>query len=124
METPLVDQRIFHLSVPLAGVVPECPRYGSDGESEVQSGGSEEVVTFPTAATTPFEHVVVRRRPKTLRTDQESSITPGCPSSQRRFNVQDISKRLSLPADLNVPESFLAKHNGPGQSNKSSLRLH
>lgn len=65
--------------------------------------------------TTPVEHVVVRRRPKTLRTGEESSITPGCPSSQRRLNVQDISKRLSLPADLNVPDSFLAKHIGPGR---------
>ncbi|GAU93473.1 hypothetical protein RvY_05408 [Ramazzottius varieornatus] len=90
------------------GAVPEYPRYGSDGESEVQSGGSEEVVT-----TTPVEHVVVRRRPKTLRTGEESSIAPGCPFSQRRLNVQDISKRLSLPADLNVPDSFLAKHIGP-----------
>ncbi|OQV24313.1 Cyclin-dependent kinase 17 [Hypsibius exemplaris] len=103
-----------------SGVVPEYPypRYGSDGESEVQSGGSEEIVSSPTSVTTPTENVVVRRRPRTLRTGDGAAGGGGAGSgvhgnSGRRWNVQDISKRLSLPAEFNVPESFIAKHTGP-----------
>ncbi|KAG1685942.1 Cyclin-dependent kinase 16 [Nymphon striatum] len=63
------------------GVVHENPRIGSDGESEEASGTSDEV-------TSP---VKLRLRPP------------------RRLSQQDINKRLSLPADLQLPESFLAK---------------
>ncbi|GFS43368.1 hypothetical protein NPIL_292773 [Nephila pilipes] len=61
-------------------VVHEDPRIGSDGESEEASGASDEVVS-----------------PVKLR------------SRHRRVSEQDISKRLSLPADVHLPESFLAK---------------
>ncbi|GLH10935.1 Casein kinase I isoform alpha [Gryllus bimaculatus] len=64
------------------GVVHENPRFGSDGESEEASGASDEV-------TSP-----VKLRPK-----------------NRRLSEQDINKRLSLPADLHLPESFIAKQN-------------
>lgn len=64
------------------GVVHENPRIGSDGESEEASGASDDV-------TSP-----VKLRPK-----------------NRRFSEQDINKRLSLPADLHLPESFVAKQN-------------
>ncbi|XP_037094850.1 cyclin-dependent kinase 17-like [Pollicipes pollicipes] len=67
------------------GVVYEHPRIGSDGESEEASGASDEV-------TSP---VHVKLRP---RRDRE-----------RRPNVNEINKRLSLPADLHLPESFLQK---------------
>ncbi|XP_046405855.1 cyclin-dependent kinase 17-like isoform X3 [Ischnura elegans] len=63
-------------------VVHENPRIGSDGESEEASGASDDV-------TSP-----VKLRPK-----------------NRRFSEQDINKRLSLPADLHLPESFIAKQN-------------
>ncbi|XP_014679768.1 PREDICTED: cyclin-dependent kinase 16-like, partial [Priapulus caudatus] len=62
------------------GIVHENPRIGSDGESEEASGASDEVIS----------PVKLRQKP-------------------RRLNEQDINKRLSLPADLNLPESFLAK---------------
>ncbi|KAG8197888.1 hypothetical protein JTE90_020267 [Oedothorax gibbosus] len=61
-------------------VVHEDPRVGSDGESEEASGASDEVVS-----------------PVKLR------------SRHRRVSQQDISKRLSLPADVRLPESFMDK---------------
>ncbi|CAG0904237.1 unnamed protein product [Darwinula stevensoni] len=62
------------------GVVQEHPRIGSDGESEEASGASDEIVS----------PVNVKLRPKTRRHNSEL----------------DINKRLSLPADLRIPESF------------------
>ncbi|KAA0195262.1 hypothetical protein HAZT_HAZT007658 [Hyalella azteca] len=68
------------------GVVHEAPggdagRRGSDGESEEASGASDDV--------TP----AVKMRHK----------------ARRRLTQEDINKRLSLPADLRVPEAFLQK---------------
>jgi len=70
----------------IPGVLHEHPRIGSDGESEEVSLASDPDVTSP-----------VKMRHK----------------SNRRTNEQDISKRLSLPADLRIPESFLAKQSSP-----------
>ncbi|XP_043203675.1 cyclin-dependent kinase 17-like isoform X2 [Amphibalanus amphitrite] len=67
------------------GVVYEHPRIGSDGESEEASGTSDEL-------TSPV-HVKLRQR-----RDRE-----------RRPSANEINKRLSLPADLHLPESFLQK---------------
>lgn len=64
------------------GVLHENLRIGSDGESEEASGASDDVVS------------PVKLRPK-----------------NRRLSEQDINKRLSLPADLHLPESFIAKQN-------------
>ncbi|KAG0432816.1 hypothetical protein HPB47_020492, partial [Ixodes persulcatus] len=64
------------------GVVHEHPRIGSDGESEEASGASDEVIS------------PVRLRAKT---------------NNRWTSQSDISKRLSLPADLRLPEGFLSK---------------
>ncbi|XP_069693438.1 cyclin-dependent kinase 17-like isoform X1 [Periplaneta americana] len=84
-------------SSPRDGVVHENPRIGSDGESEEASGASDEV-------TSP-----VKLRPK-----------------NRRLSEQDINKRLSLPADLHLPESFVAKQNASptieGPLSRSSRR--
>nr|CAD7256827.1 unnamed protein product [Timema shepardi] len=66
----------------MKGVVHENPRIGLDGESEEASFTSDEV-------TSP-----VKLRPK-----------------NRKLSEQDINKRLSLPADLHLPESFVAKQN-------------
>ncbi|XP_023228704.1 cyclin-dependent kinase 17-like [Centruroides sculpturatus] len=60
-------------------VVHEHPRIGSDGESEEASGASDEVSS------------PVKLRPKSKKINQ------------------DISKRLSLPVDLHLPNSFLEK---------------
>ncbi|XP_065349240.1 cyclin-dependent kinase 17-like isoform X2 [Cloeon dipterum] len=64
------------------GVVHENARFGSDGESEEASGASDDIIT------------PVKLRPKS-----------------RRYSEQDINKRLSLPVDLHLPESFVAKQN-------------
>ncbi|XP_013416900.1 cyclin-dependent kinase 17 isoform X2 [Lingula anatina] len=64
-------------------VVHEHPRIGSDGESEEVSGTSDEREEY----TSP-----VKLRQK-----------------HRRYSEQDISKRLSLPPDLRLPENFLAR---------------
>lgn len=64
------------------GVLHENLRIGSDGESEEASGASDDIVS------------PVKLRPK-----------------NRRLSEQDINKRLSLPADLHLPESFVAKQN-------------
>ncbi|KAK8740745.1 hypothetical protein OTU49_002681 [Cherax quadricarinatus] len=65
------------------GVVHEVPRIGSDGESEEASGASDEV-------TSPL-NVKLRH------------------NKNRRITQEDINKRLSLPADLRVPDAFLQK---------------
>ncbi|XP_023233055.1 cyclin-dependent kinase 17-like [Centruroides sculpturatus] len=77
--------RIADVHNSVSGIVLEHPHIGSDGESEEASGASDEVVS------------PVKLRPK-----------------NRRLNQHDITKRLSLPADLRLPESFLAKQSiGP-----------
>ncbi|XP_045116678.1 cyclin-dependent kinase 17-like isoform X2 [Portunus trituberculatus] len=65
------------------GVVHEVPAIGSDGESEEASGASDEV-------TSPV-NVKLRQ------------------NKNRRITQEDINKRLSLPADLRVPDAFLQK---------------
>ncbi|KAK4291343.1 hypothetical protein Pmani_035820 [Petrolisthes manimaculis] len=64
-------------------VVHEVPRIGSDGESEEASGASDEV-------TSPV-NVKLRQ------------------NKNRRITQEDVNKRLSLPADLRVPDAFLQK---------------
>ncbi|XP_064120780.1 cyclin-dependent kinase 16-like isoform X2 [Macrobrachium nipponense] len=80
-----------------SGVVHEVPRIGSDGESEEASGASDEV-------TSP---VNVKLRQK-----------------NRRITQEDINKRLSLPADLRVPDAFLQKQSisPEGPLSRSSRR--
>jgi len=77
----LSNSRIFS-DTHKQGVVHEVPRIGSDGESEEASGASDEV-------TSP---VNVKLRQK-----------------NRRITQEDLNKRLSLPADLRVPDAFLQK---------------
>lgn len=67
-----------------SGVVYEHPRIGSDGESEEASGASDDV-------TSP---VRIKMREK---------------MRERKVNVNEINKRLSLPADLHLPDAFLQK---------------
>nr|XP_002738242.1 PREDICTED: cyclin-dependent kinase 17-like [Saccoglossus kowalevskii] len=68
-----------------AGIVHENPRIGSDGESDQASGTSDE----------PYSPVKVRHRNRRL---------------QRRLS-EDINKRLSLPADIRLPERFIEQYN-------------
>jgi hypothetical protein len=79
------------------GVVHEHPRIGSDGESEEASGASDEVISPVTNS-----HYIPNNN--VSNGNVRMRLHRG-----RRLNPQDISKRLSLPADLRLPESFLAK---------------
>ncbi|XP_054164241.1 cyclin-dependent kinase 17-like [Oppia nitens] len=78
-------------------VVHEMPRFGSDGESEEASGASDEVVSPVTKS-----HYISNGNAANGNVRMRNHRT-------RRINPQDISKRLSLPADLHLPESFLVK---------------
>merc|ERR1712223_820810 len=68
------------------GVVHEHPRLGSDGESEEGSGASDDVSEAST------ENEQVKMRQKTTR---------------KLSNQEEINKRLSLPADLRLPDNFV-----------------
>ncbi len=67
---------------PTLDVVHENLRIGSDEEWEEVSGASDDVIS------------PVKLRPK-----------------NRKLSEQDFYKRLSVPADLQLPESFIAKQN-------------
>merc|ERR1712223_1969006 len=68
------------------GVVHEHPRLGSDGESEEGSGTSDDV------SEASNENDQVKMRQKTTR---------------KLSNQEEINKRLSLPADLRLPDNFV-----------------
>jgi len=92
----LSNSRIFS-DTHKQGVVHEVPRIGSDGESEEASGASDEV-------TSPIN---VKLRQK-----------------NRRLTQEDLNKRLSLPADLRVPDALLQKQpvNVDGPLTRASRR--
>lgn len=75
------------------GVVHEHPRIGSDGESEEGSGTSDDVGVSPCEPNTT-EYGQVKMRQKTTR---------------KLSNQEEINKRLSLPADLRLPDTFVEK---------------
>ncbi|XP_064154250.1 cyclin-dependent kinase 17-like isoform X1 [Anguilla rostrata] len=82
------------------GVVHENVKMGSDGESDQASGTSSDEVQSP---------VRVRMRN----------------NNHRRISNEDINKRLSLPADIRLPEGYLEKFamNSPPFDKPMSRRL-
>lgn len=74
------------------GVVHEHPRLGSDGESEEGSGTSDDVGVSPCEPSA--DNGQVKMRQKTTR---------------KLSNQEEINKRLSLPADLRLPDNFVEK---------------
>merc|ERR1711936_333517 len=81
------------------GVVHEHPRIGSDGESEEGSGTSEpnvspgsEDLSSP-SGTNHTSMVKLRQKP----------------NRRKLSNQEEINKRLSLPADLKIPENFISR---------------
>uniref|UniRef100_A0A667ZHM3 cyclin-dependent kinase n=1 Tax=Myripristis murdjan TaxID=586833 RepID=A0A667ZHM3_9TELE len=90
-----------HLSVPrMSSIVHENVKMGSDGESDQASGTSSDEVQSP---------VRVRMRN----------------NHHRRISNEDINKRLSLPADIRLPEGYLEKFamNSPPFDKPMSRRL-
>ena len=89
----------FLISLFISGVVHEHPRIGSDGESEEGSGTSEDPNVSPGSedlSTTLTNHTgLVKLRQK--------------PGGRKLSNQEEINKRLSLPADLKIPENFLSR---------------
>uniref|UniRef100_A0A8C9Z1F2 Cyclin dependent kinase 17 n=1 Tax=Sander lucioperca TaxID=283035 RepID=A0A8C9Z1F2_SANLU len=65
-------------------IVHENLKMGSDGESDQASGTSSDEVQSPTG-------VCLRNR------------------GNRRISAEDLNKRLSLPADIRIPDSYLEK---------------
>uniref|UniRef100_A0A672QWT6 Cyclin-dependent kinase 17-like n=1 Tax=Sinocyclocheilus grahami TaxID=75366 RepID=A0A672QWT6_SINGR len=65
-------------------IVHENLKMGSDGESDQASGTSSDEVQSPTG-------VCLRSR------------------SHRRISMEDLNKRLSLPADIRIPDGYLEK---------------
>ncbi|RWS31586.1 cyclin-dependent kinase 17-like protein [Leptotrombidium deliense] len=83
-------------------VVHENPRFGSDGESEEASAASDDVTPSPVSINSGTKSVDDHNHnygPVKMRANR----------NQLRANQQAISKRLSLPADLQIPETLLAK---------------
>eukprot|EP00092_Neocalanus_flemingeri_P015913 GFUD01017230.1.p1 GENE.GFUD01017230.1~~GFUD01017230.1.p1 ORF type:complete len:556 (+),score=102.77 GFUD01017230.1:471-2138(+) len=82
------------------GVVHEHPRIGSDGESEEGSGTSEDPNVSPGS--------------EDLTTNQGSDHTTLVklrqkPNQRKLSNQEEINKRLSLPADLKLPDNFISR---------------
>jgi len=82
------------------GVVHEHPRIGSDGESEEGSGTSEDPNVSPgseeiTSGQGTNHTSLVKLRQK--------------PNQRKLSNQEEINKRLSLPADLKIPENFISR---------------
>jgi len=78
------------------GVVHEHPRIGSDGESEEGSGTSEDTNISPGSQdSNQSQNDLVKMRQK--------------PVGREVSKQEEISKRLSLPADLRLPENFVSR---------------
>ena len=92
----------FIFSVYISGVVHEHPRIGSDGESEEGSGTSEDPNVSPgsedlsTSGQGTNHTSLVKLRQK-----------PG--GGRKLSNQEEINKRLSLPADMKIPENFISR---------------
>ncbi|XP_041128770.1 cyclin-dependent kinase 16-like isoform X1 [Polyodon spathula] len=82
------------------GIVHENVKMGSDGESDQASGTSSDEVQSPVRVRMRNHH-------------------------NRRISTEDINKRLSLPADIRLPEGYLEKFamNSPPFDKPMSRRL-
>lgn len=90
----------INFSVYVSGVVHEHPRIGSDGESEEGSGTSEDPNVSPGS-----EDLTTNQG-----TDHTSLVKLRQKPNQRKLsNQEEINKRLSLPADLKLPDNFISR---------------
>lgn len=96
------------------GVVHENPRIGSDGESEEGSRASDADGGGGGAATSPADRANAAAAP-TPQTNAAAAIgnvkmRQKSTAARRASGQEEINKRLSLPADLKLPENFIEKH--------------
>uniref|UniRef100_A0A673KER8 cyclin-dependent kinase n=1 Tax=Sinocyclocheilus rhinocerous TaxID=307959 RepID=A0A673KER8_9TELE len=80
----LAEQMTIEENSSKDNIVHENLKMGSDGESDQASGTSSDEVQSPTG-------VCLRSR------------------SHRRISMEDLNKRLSLPADIRIPDGYLEK---------------
>uniref|UniRef100_A0A8C1MFG9 cyclin-dependent kinase n=1 Tax=Cyprinus carpio TaxID=7962 RepID=A0A8C1MFG9_CYPCA len=80
----LAEQMTIEENSSKDNIVHENLKMGSDGESDQASGTSSDEVQSPTG-------VCLRTR------------------SHRRISMEDLNKRLSLPADIRIPDGYLEK---------------
>ena len=83
---------------------------GSDGESEEGSRNSEQEVVSPASRGTPnaaggaaASGVKMRQKPGQAGPQQAQQLT------RKLSSQEEINKRLSLPADLKLPDNFVEK---------------
>ena len=93
----------FLISLFIPGVVHEHPRIGSDGESEEGSGTSEDPNVSPGSEDlTPSVTGSVSNHTSLVKLRQK-------PGGRKLSNQEEINKRLSLPADMKIPENFISR---------------
>ena len=97
---------LYHLILILIpGVVHEHPRIGSDGESEEGSGTSEDPNVSPGSedlSTSVSGSGAVTNHTSLVKLRQK-------PGGRKLSNQEEINKRLSLPADMKIPENFISR---------------
>merc|ERR1712018_561275 len=97
------------------GVVHEHPRIGSDGESEEGSRTSEDVVSPANRGQSEVNTTPGAASAASTTTNGTATMYGGVkmrhkPGGPRRLTSQEeINKRLSLPADLKLPDNFVEK---------------
>lgn len=89
------------------------PKIGSDGESEEASAASDETLSSNLAVNNVNNYVNTRKS-MGCNNNINNHVNHGAVKiranrASRRANIQEFNKRLSLPANLKLPESFLAK---------------
>ena len=102
----------------VSGVVHENPHIGSDGESEEGSRHSEDVASpnnnnaanNSSAGAGVVNHAGVKMRQKTsVGSALGGGGGAGGHPPRKVSSQEEINKRLSLPADLKLPDNFVEK---------------
>ena len=105
-----------------SGVVHEHPRIGSDGESEEGSRTSEDVVSPANRGGLPVDSAMATSASSTASSASAASnnvngttmyggvkMRQKANNPRRLTSQEEINKRLSLPADLKLPDNFVEK---------------
>lgn len=103
-------------------MVHEHPRIGSDGESEEGSRTSEDVVSPANRGGLPVDSAMATSASSTASSASAASnnvngttmyggvkMRQKANNPRRLTSQEEINKRLSLPADLKLPDNFVEK---------------
>ena len=83
-------------------MVHEHPRIGSDGESEEGSGTSDSQDPNVSPGSEDLSIPAGSNHTSMVKLRQK-------PNQRKVSNQEEINKRLSLPADLKIPENFISR---------------